>query len=77
MWGCVVPYECVVCCWGWAGPAEAGITHCLHPQEDQQGDGGHAPPDPLLQRDSPIVVVIDLFHHILQDLQEGQNVVIW
>lgn len=56
--------------------AEAGVrrdTHRLHPQEDQQGDGGHATPDPLLQRHSPVVVVVDLLHHSLQDLEEGED----
>jgi hypothetical protein len=45
-------------------------THRVEPQQDQEGDGGEAAPLPLLQRHSPVGVVVDLDHHVLQDLSQ-------
>lgn len=44
-------------------------THCLQAQQYQQWDGGHASLYPLLQWHSAIVIIVDLLHHFLEDLQ--------
>lgn len=53
----------------WQTQATSVWTHRLQAQQDQQRDGGHASLDPLLQRNRAVVIVVDLPHHILEDLQ--------
>lgn len=48
-------------------------TDRLQAQQDQQRDGGHASLDPLLQRHRAVMVVVDLLHHFLENLQEKRN----
>lgn len=49
-------------------------THRLQAQQDQQGDGGQASLDPLVQGHDPIVVIVDFLHHFLKDLQHEKSV---
>ena len=38
------------------------------PQQDEKGDGCEAASDPLLQRHCAVTVIVNLAHHVGQDL---------
>lgn len=44
-------------------------TYCLKAQQDQQWYGGQASLNPLPQRHSAIVIIVNLLHHFLENLQ--------
>ena len=51
--------------------ASATCTHRVEAEQHQEWDGGEAAPLPLLQRDGAVRIVVDLHHHVLQDLQQS------
>ena len=41
----------------------------LKPQQHKEGDGGEAASDPLVERHCAVTVIVNLAHHVGQDLE--------
>ena len=41
----------------------------FQPQQHEEGDGGEAASDPLLERNRAVTVIVNLSHHVGQDLK--------
>lgn len=55
------------------GAKSVNISYGIESEENEEGDGGHAPSLPLLERDSTVVIVIYFRHHLLKDLKEEEK----
>lgn len=48
-------------------------AYVFQAQQDEKRDGGHSSLNPLLQRHGPITVVVNFFHHFMEDLEKGEG----
>lgn len=48
-------------------------AYVFQAQEHKKWDCGHSSLDPFLQRNSPIMIIVNLFHHFMKDLKQRRR----
>ena len=67
-WEC--DWQGLLLCWLLTTWLISNGLYLLEPQQHEEGDGGEAAPDPLLEGHRAVTVIVYLGHHVGQDLKQ-------